>query len=623
MPHAKRVGEVALSPDGKQVAYVVDDQLTVAALAGGSHPIALESKLPLRDITWSVDSQHLAFIADMPGDVPAAEVWTCTADGSNLAKHAELKGWAEAPRFSPDGSRLSILFNEGMPRVAGPLQPMTPLAGEISEKVFEQRLAIIDLNRNDPNTNHVAQLSPSDVYVYEYEWMPDGKSWVAIAAHGAGDAQWYVASIYSVNAETGAMREIYKPKLQIADPRISPDGKTVAFIEGLMSDEGSTGGEIYVVPISGGVARDLTPGIKASPSALVWADSDHITFAANIDGDSGFGRVSAKGGAVETLWKGAEYVHPHGDLWASAPVASADTNAFATATVRQSASTPPEVWAGEIGKWKQITQLNSGVKAAWGESRNVHWMNGNTRVQGWLMFPKDYQPDQKYPLIVNVHGGPSAACVSNWDSMFSGSLSAAGYFLLCPNPRGSYGQGEAFTQANVKDFGGGDYRDIMAGVDAIAKQFPIDTKRLGLRGHSYGGYMTMWAETQTHRFAAAVAGAGLSDWQSYYGVNDIDAWMIPFFGASVYDDPAVYIKSDPMHFVKNVKTPTLILVGDRDGEVPVEQSIEWWHALADLHVPNKFVVYPNEGHVFVKAADWRDYQLRSMEWFEEWFAKAK
>ena len=117
--------------------------------------------------------------------------------------------------------------------------------------------------------------------------------------------------------------------------------------------------------------------------------------------------------------------------------------------------------------------------------------------------------------------------------------------------------------------------------------------------------MTMWAETQTHRFAAAVAGAGLSDWMSYYGLNDIDEWMIPFFGASVYDDPAVYAKSDPMHFVKAVKTPTLILVGDRDGEVPMEQSVEWWHALKTLKVPTRLVVYADEGHAILKPADAR------------------
>jgi dipeptidyl aminopeptidase/acylaminoacyl peptidase len=196
-----------------------------------------------------------------------------------------------------------------------------------------------------------------------------------------------------------------------------------------------------------------------------------------------------------------------------------------------------------------------------------------------------------------------------------------GYFAFCPNLRGSYGQGEDFTRANIKDFGGGDFHDIMTGVDAILKQYPIDPRRIGIRGHSYGGYMTMWAETQTQRFAAAVAGAGLSDWLSYYGVNDIDEWMIPFFGASIYDDPAVYAKSDPMHFVKAVKTPTLVLVGDRDGEVPMEQSVEWWHALQAMKVPVRLVVYPNEGHVFVKPADSRDYFVRTLDWFDEWFGK--
>jgi dipeptidyl aminopeptidase/acylaminoacyl peptidase len=224
--------------------------------------------------------------------------------------------------------------------------------------------------------------------------------------------------------------------------------------------------------------------------------------------------------------------------------------------------------------------------------------------------------------VVNVHGGPAHACTSHWDEGLNGAEAALGYFALCSNPRGSYGQGEAFTQGNVKDFGGGDYHDIMAGVESLTKKYPIDPKRIGIRGHSYGGYMTMWAETQTTRFAAAVAGAGLSDWLSYYGLNDIDEWMLPFFGASVYDDPAVYAKSDPMRFVKAVKTPTLILVGDRDGEVPMEQSVEWWHALRAMNVPTTLVVYPDEGHMFVKAADERDYNLRTLEWFEEWFAKA-
>jgi dipeptidyl aminopeptidase/acylaminoacyl peptidase len=294
-----------------------------------------------------------------------------------------------------------------------------------------------------------------------------------------------------------------------------------------------------------------------------------------------------------------------------------------SAVIRQSPKSPPEVWAGPVAEWKQISHLNDGLQSPRGETRNIHWTSDGHRVQGWLSLPKNYDPARKYPLIINVHGGPSWACLANWSTSAMGDMRAAsllGWFVLCPNPRGSYGQGEAFTQGNVKDFGGGDYRDLMAGVDAVIKHFSIDPGKLGIRGHSYGGYMTMWAETQTHRFAAAVAGAGLSDWKSYYGLNDIDEWMIPFFGMSVYDDPAMYEKSDPLHFVKKVRTPTLILVGDSDGEVPMEQSVEWQHALQSMKVPVQLVVYPGEGHLFNKPVDARDYTLRTLEWFDRWFS---
>jgi dipeptidyl aminopeptidase/acylaminoacyl peptidase len=616
MPHAKKIDQVALSLDGSRVAYIVDGNLTVTPVAGGSsQTIAVEGNLALRDVAWSADSKHLAFIADLAGDIPAAQVWTAAADGSHLLKHGELKGYVQDPRFSPDGLKLALLFIEGMPRTAGPLQPMTPLAGVIDQKIFEERIATIDLS-----SDHLTQVTPADVYVFEYDWTPDGESWAAIAAHGNGDANWWVAHLYLVSASTGTMREIYTPKLQIANPRVSPDGKNAAFIEGLMSDAGLNGGEIVVVPTTGGSARNLTPNSKTSPSALAWTSPDVITFAQNVDGNSGFATVSLGKGTVQALWSGEGLAATTSDAWV--PGGSFSRDGSVSAIARQSASSPPEVWAGAIGSWKQLTSLNPALKPAWGEMRNLHWMNGSTRVQGWLMLPKDMAPGKTYPLVVNVHGGPSWACTSHWDEQLIGPQSAMGYFVLCPNPRGSYGQGEAFTQGNVKDFGGGDFRDIMAGVDAISKQYPIDSHRIGIRGHSYGGYMAMWAETQTQRFAAAVAGAGLSDWLSYYGVNDIDEWMIPFFGASVYDDPAVYAKSDPMHFVKTVKTPTLILVGDRDGEVPMEQSVEWWHALTTLHVPTKLVVYPDEGHLFIKPADARDYTLRTLEWFEEWFGKA-
>src|ERR1700723_4237119 len=398
MPHAKKISEAALSPDAMQVAYIVDDKLTVTTASGGApQSIAVEGNLPLRDVVWSADSKRLAFLADLPGDVPSAQIWIAAADGSAPAKHAELKGYVQAPRFSPDGSKFAILFIEGMPRVAGPLQPMTPLAGVIDEKIYEQRITILDLG-ND----HLTQVTPADVYVYEYDWTPDGQGWAATASHGSGDANWWIARLYTVNAHTGEMREIYKPKLQIAGPQVSPDGKSVAFIEGLMSDEGSTGGDIYVVPIAvAGAARNLTPNIKASPDALVWTAADRITFAESIDGNSGFGTVTVHGSAIQQLWSGEESASPESRDWVSG---SPDGAKLITAIVRQSPSAPPEVWAGPIGAWKQLTEINASAKPIWGNMRNVHWTNGTTQVQGWLLMPKDFSSSKTYPLVVSVHG---------------------------------------------------------------------------------------------------------------------------------------------------------------------------------------------------------------------------
>jgi dipeptidyl aminopeptidase/acylaminoacyl peptidase len=236
------------------------------------------------------------------------------------------------------------------------------------------------------------------------------------------------------------------------------------------------------------------------------------------------------------------------------------------------------------------------------------------------MYPRNFDPAKKYPMVVNVHGGPSSMAHSSWPGphSFGIALSGAGYFVFMPNPRGSYGEGEAFTRANVKDFGYGDWRDIMTGIDAVLKEAPVDEHRLGLTGWSYGGYMTMWGVTQTNRFAAAVAGAGLANFQSYYGENQIDQWMIPFFGASVYDDPAVYAKSSPITFIKKAKTPTLVLVGDSDGECPTPQSYEFWHALKTLGTKTELVVYEHEGHAFASPAHQRDVVERVAGWFDEY-----
>ncbi|MGH9648227.1 MAG: S9 family peptidase, partial [Bryobacteraceae bacterium] len=502
------------------------------------------------------------------------QLYTAEGSGKGTAKKiTSVTGFLSSPEWSPDGKRLAFLFTENAPRAAGPTEPMTPASGAVDSKLYEQRIAI-----TDPERRTLQQVSPGDLYVFEYEWSPDGARFALTAAPAPGDDNWFIAQFYTMNANGGPVHSIWKTPMQMAMPRWSPDGKRIAVIAGLMSDEGSTGGEVYSIPAGGGAPTDLAPGRKSSPSSIRWIAPDRIVMTENAGGGTAIVTLNPKTRETETLWRGDESVNA-----GEGPISLA-VDGRTAAGIRSSWAQAPEVWAGPIGEWREITDKNKDAKPFWGVAKNIEWSRDGLHAQGWLLFPADYREGGKYPMVVSVHGGPAGVRKPAWPGRFFdlSVLAGKGYFVFFPNPRGSFGQGEAFTRANVKDFGGGDLRDILAGVDQVVKEYPVDPRRVGVAGWSYGGFMTMWAVTQTGRFRAAVAGAGIANWQSYYGENSIDQWMIPYFGASVYDDPAVYPKSSPIDFVKRVKTPTLMLVGDRDGECPAPQSFELWHALKML-----------------------------------------
>jgi dipeptidyl aminopeptidase/acylaminoacyl peptidase len=382
-----------------------------------------------------------------------------------------------------------------------------------------------------------------------------------------------------------------------------------------MSDEGFHGGDLLTLSVGSEKPVNRTPDRKTSPSSFFWTAPDRILLTEWAGGGSAISELSLRNGEIRTFWTGAEGIWAFGNF----PTFSASRDGSQVAAIRSSWEAPPEVWVGPPGQWNRLTTNNGGLSPVWGKGESLEWVSDGFRVQGWLLKPQKIEGSRKYPLIVEIHGGPSNMAKPAWPgrTALTPVLASEGYFVFLPNPRGSYGQGEAFTTANVKDFGFGDLRDIMAGVDAVLAKYPVDLNRLGVTGWSYGGYMTMWTVTQTNRFRAAMAGAGIANWQSYYGQNLIDQWLIPFFGASVYDDPAVYRKSSPIEFVKNVKTPTLVIVGERDAECPAPQSYEFWHALRSLGVKTQLVVYAGEGHMLVDSKNKRDLEERTLAWFRE------
>jgi dipeptidyl aminopeptidase/acylaminoacyl peptidase len=652
------LGQVAVSPDGKRLAWIQGAhegaEIRVAALdnLGKSERITAattqEQRCSESGPIWSPDSAALAFMSDCLGSGDQPDLYLSRLDKSPARRLTMLRGYVGAPAFSPDGKAIAFLYVEGASRPSGALAAMKPPSGIIGEDGVEiQRVAFAKTDSQEAAEPTFA--TPANLHVYEFDWAPDSKSMAYVAADPPGENNWWVAKLYTQRLG-GEPKSILAPAqiagplhgLQIAVPRWSPDGKAIAFIGGLMSDQGVTGGDVWIIAATGALPHNLTPQRSSSPSWIVWDGNQHMFISEiaggncqlvrlRLDGDLAGNNASAI--AVKLIFSFSGSVgasHMERSL-----SATADRSLFVF--LGSSVSHPPEIYGVRPGDeagtgsgnglagLTQLTHLNEGIEPAWGKSMSLEWTSDAFHVQGLLLFPKDFDPAKKYPLIVDVHGGPAAVVLSSWGpgwGLSPAAFSALGYFVLQPNPRGSFGQGEAFTQANRKDFGYGDLRDILAGVDTVLAKYPVDPNRVGLTGWSYGGFMTMFAVTQTNRFKAAVAGAGISDWLSYYGQNSIDQWMIPYFGASVYEDPQVYAKSSAITYIKQAKTPTLSVVGDRDGECPAPQSFEFWHALRDMHVPAQLVVYPNEGHGFVDPVHREDVLERAVNWFARYMPPA-
>ncbi|MGS1127578.1 S9 family peptidase [Rhodanobacter sp. UC4437_H4] len=638
---AQSIHAVAISPDGKRLAWVIERDgrpaIEVAAADGsGAHPVSAAKKpgtCAESGIAWAPDSRHLAFISNCKIDLTSTQVMQNAIYLADITSHdkparlAQLGGYVRALQWTRDGKSLGFLYVAGATRHASAVAAAKRPSGEIGVSGVEvQRVASIDVPGGK-----LRELTPANLYAYEFDWSPDGSSIAYTAAKPPGDNNWWIANLYVQPAQPGATaRLLVDPSdqntgslhgLQMALPRWSPDGSRIAFIGGLMSDQGATGGDVYAVPAKGGALTHLTPGIHVTPSWLAWTGAQSMLVSQVRNGQSELAdyRVSADAARQRKLY----FTIPAriGDGSASMAMSLSSDHQH-LAFVQSSYTSASEIHAGALGDVPPpaVTSVNAALKPSWGKAETVEWNNEGFHNQGWLLYPTNYDPDKTYPMIVVVHGGPASAVIPRWPGVGYGAVpfSALGYFVFMPNPRGSFGQGEKYVQANRKDFGHGDLRDILAGVDAVEKIVPVDDERLGLTGWSYGGFMSMFAPTQTQRFRAVVAGAGISNWQSYYGQNLIDQWMPPFFGATVYDDPAVYAKSSPINFIKQVRTPMLIVVGDRDAECPAPQSFEMWHALRAQGVPTSLVVYPDEGHHFVDPAHQRDVLQRALEWFNRY-----
>ncbi len=615
---------VAVSPDGRNIASVEGDEdasgvadiqsLVIRRVSDGKAqtlalPCGAVHECTPSSPAWAPDGRHVSFVLRSPGSHEHA-IYTADAQTGALVRRLSFDGTLVSLRAGLDG-RLSVLATAGADKEVGAVEAGAAATGVLGSDVHEQRIAVL----GDDASLHWA--SPPNLFVYEYDVRPGGQGFVGTAAPGDGDNNWWVAKLYTFPPD-GSARVIHAPETsqqQLASPVVSPDGKHVAFIGGIMSDFLATGGEAFVLPLDGaGPAINVTPSWPATITGLQWGcDGNHLL--ASV--------LAVDQTQLVTLGLTPERHMPAPSV-SLAEVMEGDRSAVATdcrtettVTVHQSFTKAPEIEVGLLGAWHDLTHTNTGQSVP-ARVQSIRWHSGALTPQGWLLLPEG-APAGKLPMVTVVHGGP--AWVNRPEFIGAGlerALLGAGTALFLPNPRGSFGQGEAFTRANVKDFGYGDLADILSGVDAAERAAPVDDHRLGLMGWSYGGYMTMFAVTQTQRFRAAVAGAGIANWQSYYGENGIDGWMIPYFGKSVYEDPAVYAKSSPITFIRQVRTPTLEVVGENDIECPPAQTQEFWHALQDLGVPTQSVIFPGEGHRMRDPKHVAYLTAKAQSWFNKY-----
>src|SRR5881396_1378902 len=409
--------DVALSPHGKNVAWVQSTAVTTSKQTylretSENSPATMVNLAMIGDRTdadpaWSPDSKTLAFFSTA-GEKDQKQLWTVNADGLTPKKLTKLSGYAARPRWSHDGKQVAFLYIEGAGG-GGPLLAAPTTTGVVDKAIHNQRIAVLEVA-----TGQLRQVSPPDLHIYDFDWSPDDKMFVTTAAPGPGDNNWWIAQIHKIDIEKGNATSIYKPSLQVAVPRWSPDGKAIAFIEGLMSDEGFHGGDLFTISADGRDVMNRTPGRKTSVNSFFWQGPDRILLIEYVGGGSAISELSLTNNSARTIWHGPEGIHAFGNF----PNFALSKDGKFAAAVRSTYNSPPEVFAGPLGGWRQLTNNNAGLQMNWGKAESIEWTNEGFNIQAWLVPPANVEPGKKYPMIVLIHGGPSSVTTPEWPASF-------------------------------------------------------------------------------------------------------------------------------------------------------------------------------------------------------------
>ncbi len=640
----EQVADPQIAPDGQQIVYTrrwvnrLEDKWESALWlmnADGSHARFLVKGASAR---WSPDGTRLTFLAD--GEPSGTQVFVRWMDATGATTQVtRVTNTPSELHWSPDGKSIAFAmlvpekhdWQISMP-AAPPNAKWTPAPRMVDRMHYRQdrrgfmdfgyfHLFVVPAEGGTPRQltsglwNVGSRFDGLESGV-GYDWTPDGKTIVFEGLKDpAGDYNYRNSHIYAVDVASGAIRQITQRPGTWTDPVVSPDGRTIAFTGADSSRMSYRAADLYVMGLDGAGIRKLSGTLDRDPGDVTWApDGSGLYFTAGDRGTSNVWYAPASGAAAPR--KITDGVHMLS--------LSSLARSFAAAGVRSTFTDPPDVVRYDLkrpGAPQRLTAVNEdvlgGVRLA-KEEEIWYPSSGGARVQAWIVKPPAFDPAKKYPLILEIHGGPHGMYNVGFSYMFQ-NFAANGYVVLYVNPRGSTGYGTAFGNAIERAYPSVDYDDLMAGVDTVLGRGYVDAKRMYVSGCSGGGVLSSWVIGHTTRFAAAAVRCPVIDWIAMAGQTDIPLFTYNFFDAPFWEKPDQWLKQSSLMYVGNVTTPTLLMTGELDLRTPMPQSEEYYQALKMRHVPTVLLRFSGEYHgTGSKPTNFMRTQLYMMSWFQKY-----